>query len=106
MTAPDPVQLLREAGAECHALVQYQPFRNQTTVCNSLGGFPVVRQAPADAAILALAELVAKYKWMAEFLIESERAVDMYYIVPEAKIGDYDDVMRCLDARWEQHRGK
>ena len=53
------------------------------------------------------AELEAKverWKWCLRFLVDDTRAVDMYYTVPEARIGDTDDVIRCLLARYDAAR--
>lgn len=56
------------------------------------------------AAILALSNEVAALAWSLNYLLDHARAVDLYYDVPEAKLGDVEDAKRCLRARWEKAR--
>jgi hypothetical protein len=100
MTAPDPVQLLREAGVEVPEIGAYQE-----TMVSELDVF-VDR---ADAAILALAKMVKEMcvcgncarscpdePWMRT---EQEWPV-------ECRRSSLRDHCHFTPSRWEQHRGK
>jgi len=41
------------------------------------------------------------WEWCLDYILNNARAVDLYYDVPEARIGDVDDVKRCLLARYQ-----
>jgi hypothetical protein len=54
-------------------------------------------------AVAAIQELEARAllaEWCVDYLIGEVRGLDLYYAVPEAKIGDAGDVKRCLALRY------
>lgn len=98
--ADDPREILKAAGAECAEVEDYM-FLREPVWCEECGrnhdidmmtGLPVVRHDDADAAILSLARLVAKYKWIAE---RHESVVDRV-------IMDRKPQFDALEARWDE----
>ena len=86
----DPCKVLREAGIECPEVDNYMAYK-----WHVLGQVPVA----ADAAILAVARLAAKHKWVATK--DAARNFDALPIV-----FDRDElVVAHLDRRWEEHDG-
>ena len=47
---------------------------------------------------------VLRLEWSLRFILDDMRSVDMYYVLPEAKMGDVDDAISCLAARWDAER--
>ena len=65
----DPRDVLKAAGVECAELDKYKSARlphEEPPYRHMLYGKPVVAEDCADAAILAVARLAVRYKWMAE----------------------------------------
>jgi len=100
----DPREVLKAAGVECHALDEYQPFRNRAKVSTAfagtvIAGHAVVRQDKADAAVLALARLVARYGYQLNLA-----CVDICILVEDGpREGSSSAVHADLDRRWEEH---
>lgn len=42
-----------------------------------------------------------RWEWALDYVLGEARAVDLYYDIPEARIGDTADVKRCLLARYD-----
>ena len=42
-----------------------------------------------------------RWEWALDYVLGEARAVDLYYDIPEARIGDTADVKRCLLARYQ-----
>jgi hypothetical protein len=133
MTAPDPVQLLREAGVEVPPEVsRWVRWReqvehscltgssetgwNEIHCCDCEFG-PSCDEGDHYPPFLALAELVAKYKWQRDQMTEvalGERIAHYSHPLPPEDGGPViEDAYQwknalcvSLDRRWEQHRGK
>ena len=85
----DPREILKEAGVECAEVDAYDQ------VARHNGAFiGLVEEQEADAAILALARLVAKYKWQRDWGMTS----DVRYV---NHTDDTDEAY--LDRRWDEY---
>lgn len=56
----------------------------------------------ADAAIDALEREVALMNSVLDVILEDHRAIELYYLEPDAKLGDVADVKRRLLARYTE----
>jgi len=57
--------------------------------------------AALEAALAAVERERDRREWVLDYVLGQARAVDLYYDVPEARVGDVDDVKRCLLARYD-----
>lgn len=55
----------------------------------------------AEAKLAAVERERDRWEWVLDYVLGQARAVDLYYDVPEARVGDVDDVKRCLLARYD-----
>jgi len=85
----DPRDILKQAGVECVDLYNYLEHPDVGVV---LTGDHPRYIAPHDAAILALAKLVAKYKWQRDWCMTS----DVRYVNQGA-----ESDLEYLDDLWE-----
>ena len=93
----DPLQILHQAGIECPELEMLYELLTSLTEDEYL---TFATQVGLDAAILALARLVAKYRWQRDELIRSSAITDWN----REGLSETDfvaDETAWIEARWE-----
>lgn len=101
----DPREILRAAGVECAEVGVYRLAADRWEVDSHDNGDESVNAA--DAAILALARLAAKYKWQRDECADDlgrKLAVDYKY--EAAKPFAAQDVIVDLNRRWDERGTK
>lgn len=101
----DPHTILTQAGIECPEVEAYRSALRSTYVdrCEPDVGrtYDLVDEDAADAALAALAEEAAKWKWIAE---HTDNFLNAAHPHDFATLVHAYEVCPLVDARWQQHK--